>query len=105
MRKIVIEQASLGKKCPFLHQMREGFETNHGYVDPWGKKYYLYPDYRSAEGGGMVARLMVQSSGPDRKKDTDDDIKDHSNFITIEEGRLEPIDRQSEMKREGPESK
>jgi hypothetical protein len=54
-------------------------------------------------GGGIVARLMVKSSGPDRKKDTDDDIKDHSNFITIEEGRLEPIDMRRELKGKGSE--
>lgn len=60
-----------------------------GKTDPWGTKYRVWPDLRSAEGGGMVSRLVIESAGPDRVFGTADDLSRRSAFVRYGSGTEE----------------
>ena len=97
MKRILDEQTALGAKSPFLLEEREDRGQTHGHTDPWGSPYHIYPDCRSSEGGGMVARLIIQSSGPDRNKDSADDLRMHGRFISLHsEGDRAPVKQEKE---------
>lgn len=85
MGQILAAQEALGKESVYLQEEADSPDPQASKeIDPWGTPYKIFPDFRSAEGGGMVARLIIRSAGPDKVFNTRDDMERHSRFIRIE---------------------